>query len=195
MSRKGDNAYVLACGCRFFEGEASMCEQHRFDRNQARWDGAMATFLIACVAGFFLSLMCFGGCAVGHLEEVPGVDSSSDAVLSRGDSGNRNMDSGVVADTSIPEAPDAVDADGGGPDGYPDASDAADSGVESHPPRCPAVVPIDGCMGGTLNYPTGDIVCCIPVDWEGYRVHCPQPREGCRWGYGSFDGWIGECCA
>ncbi len=172
-----------------------MCDEHAFNRRQAR-QTLMAMAVVGALLGFVVTLVLFGGgCAVDTSGTgVTDAATSEDDALMRGDTSGR-IDAGGGPDVGVPEAPDAVDADGGGPDGYPDASDVTDSGVESHPPRCPAVVPIDGCMGGTLSYPTGDITCCIPVDWEGYRVHCPQPKEGCRWGYGSFDGWIGECCA
>ncbi len=196
MSKKA-NAYVLACGCRFFEGQASMCDTHAFDELRAK--RTLRHFIVlvgvGIVAGLFLGLVLFGGgCAVDTGGTgVTDAATSEDVTLSRGDTGDGRVDSGVVPDTSVPEAPDAVDADGNVDE--VGRFDGGSGGSDASPTTCPKVAPSTGCGTGTLDFPTGPIACCVPPDWEGYRVHCPQPKEGCRWGYGSFDGWIGECCA
>lgn len=194
MSRKG-NAYVLACGCRFFEGQASMCEEHVYDRSAARRTLAMSA-LIAVVAGFLVGVLMLAGCTVDTSGTgVTDAATSEDATLSRGDSGVRGMDSGVVPDTGLPEAPDTVDADAGqgelGPMGT-----VVDSGVpDVATDRCPKPPTASGCASGSLSFVSGvTLTCCVPVDWEGYRQHCPQPFEGCRWKWAIFDGWTGECC-
>lgn len=187
-------AYVLTCGCRFFGGNASMCDLHRFERKQARRDGAIALFLMACAMGFFGAMM-FCGCAVDS-GGLGGDDATAmDGKVRGADSGIVSVDSGGNVADVLPQDVSTVEPDVGAGDASVDIPPLIDGIPDMATGVCPKSPPIEGCALGTLSYPDGPVACCVPVDWEGYRVHCPQPVPGCRWKTGSFDGWTGECCA
>ncbi len=170
-----------------------MCDEHAFNRRQARQTLAFMA-AVGVVLGFVITLVLFGGgCAVDTSGTGVTDAVTNDTTLSRGDSGIGSVDTRADDLDAVPEAPDPVDADGNVDE--VGRFDGGSGGSDASPTTCPKVAPSTGCGTGTLDFPTGPIACCVPPDWEGYRVHCPQPKEGCRWGYGSFDGWIGECCA
>jgi len=188
-------AYVLKCGCRFFGGNvnASMCDVHRFERRQARQDAGLALFLLSCLVGLILGMGVFSGCAV----DMGGIDDANAMVgkVRGADSGDDGVDSGAGVLDAVSEDAATMEADGASSDVRVDLPPSVDVLPDMEAGSCPKSPPVNGCAPGTLSFPAGPVECCVPVDWEGYRVHCPQPVAGCRWRTGSFDGWAGECCA
>ena len=194
-----DRPWVLACGCRFFGGNASICDAHRFDPRQARRDAARVAvwFIMACVVGLYLGGLLFGGCAVDNGGLGRGDDADTMGGKVRGaDSGFGGMDSGSGDVDPVPDDAATVETDLGASHDVVDSTPHVDGGPTVEPNTCPKTPPISGCAPGPLAFANMvSVECCVPVDWEGYRVHCPEPLPGCGWHRGSFDGgWTGECC-
>lgn len=196
---KWAQATVLRCGCRLFPDRVVACEKHDWSPRAERIGKGLFLFVkvavvTAIVVYVFLSMQ---GCAV----DMGGIGDASEN-LGRGtaDAGTGGMGGatmGLPLDGAASDAGSVVSDSGGhGGNAVPPDSGTGIGGQggvsPTGVPRCPRTAPI-GCVAGELVYVEGPAVCCIPVDWEGYKGLCPTPVAGCRW-VQSGAAFGGVCC-